>query len=78
MSDINNIKRYRFKEDYRFDNDIYDVRKLGVTVKQWETKKGDIIFGEPSESFEGYMTVIISPSKHGDLYSIPSNLLEEI
>lgn len=36
-----------FKEDYHFDNDIYDIRKLGSEVYQLSAKRGDIVLGEP-------------------------------
>jgi hypothetical protein len=51
------IKKYKFKEDYHFDNDVYGVRQLGAEVYQWVAKKGDIVFGVPNETIKGYVTL---------------------
>ena len=42
---------YCFKEDYHFDNDIYDARKLGADLLQWDVKKAifTIIFKKADE-----------------------------
>jgi hypothetical protein len=78
MEAINNVVRYRFKQDYHFDNDIYDVKKLGSNVLEWKAKKGDIVFGKISESTHGHVSVIISPSKEGYVCLVSSDILEEI
>ena len=41
------LKKYMFKEDYHFDNDVYGARELGAKVYRWSAKRGDIVLGKP-------------------------------
>lgn len=80
MNPINDVRRYRFIEDYHFDNDIYDMRKHGAEVLEWYAKKGDIVFGKPNDdaTIKDCVSVIISPSKDGLICLVPDRVLEEI
>ena len=53
------LKKYMFKEDYHFDNDVYGARKLGAKVYQWWAKRGDIVLGKPfiDEVVKGYISL---------------------
>lgn len=53
------LKKYRFKNDYHFNNDIYDLIKDGAQVCQWSAKKSDIVLGRPfvDEKVKGYISL---------------------
>lgn len=52
------IQKYKFKEDFHFDNDVYHVRDLGAEVYQAHFKKDQIVDAYISNDvIEGYMSV---------------------
>lgn len=69
------LKKYMFKEDYHFDNDVYGVRKLGAKVYQWWAKRGDVVIGKPfvDELVKGYIS--LEGEKRG---LVESAILEEV